>query len=87
MLNSAKKADIEIKTGTKVIAVDSSFKAKVQIESGEWFEGDLVIAADGIKSDIRRQMLEHHGCKDSSISTGDAAYRILIPEESMHHDT
>ena len=80
----AEKVDIRLKH--KVIQVAQDFKARVQIESGEWRKGDVVIAADGIKSDIRHQMAVNHDIKDMSIFTGDAAYRLLIPREKMQMD-
>ena len=45
-------------------------------------ESDLLIAADGIKSIVRSQMISQ--C--SKAPTGDAAYRVLIPRERLCHD-
>jgi salicylate hydroxylase len=58
----------------------------VQLGNGEWIEGDVVVAADGIKSAIRAQIAAHHNHKDHSTPTGDSAYRIMIPEEKLEHD-
>lgn len=77
---------MDVRLKHKVIKVDREFTARVQVELGEWIEGDVVIAADGIKSNIRRQMASRHGVKDRSISTGDAAYRVIIPREKMQGD-
>ena len=74
---------MDVRLKHEVIKVDPDFKARVQVESGEWLEGDVVIAADGIKSRIRHQLALHHGVRDDSISTGDAAYRVTIPREKM----
>lgn len=86
LLAAAKKEQIEIKTATKVVKADPKFEARVQLANGEWMEGDVIVAADGIKSDLRRQIAEAHGHKDHSVPTGDAAYRILIPKEKLEHD-
>lgn len=86
LLNAAKRAGVEIRTATKVVAVDPEFSARVKTKDGEWIEGDVIIAADGIKSDIRRQIAASHGHRDFSLPTGDAAYRILIPKKRMEHD-
>jgi salicylate hydroxylase len=53
-----------------------------------WFTGDLVIAADGIKSFCRKQMALTSGYAQSNrpYPTGDAAYRLLIPREKIQHD-
>lgn len=40
---------------------------------------DLIIAADGIKSGIRSQMMARRGEVDETIPTGEAAYRRLSP--------
>lgn len=80
----AEKLDVRLKQ--KVIKADPEFKARIQVDSGEWLEGDVVIAADGIRSRIRHQMALHHGVKDHSTSTGDAAYRVIIPREKIQGD-
>lgn len=85
-MDGNKAAGIEIRTSSRVARVADDFEAKVQLESGEWISGDVVIAADGIKSDIRRQIASHHGVHDTVLPTGDAAYRILIPKEKMQGD-
>lgn len=53
-----------------------------------WVAGDIVIAADGIKSVCRRQMALAGGyaSKDRCYPTGDAAYRLLIPRERVQHE-
>ncbi|KAJ9206566.1 hypothetical protein DTO164E3_807 [Paecilomyces variotii] len=86
LVDGNKAAGIEIRTSSRVVRVADDFEAKVQLESGEWISGDVVIAADGIKSDIRRQIASHHGVHDTVLPTGDAAYRILIPKEKMQGD-
>ena len=78
--------DIDLRLDSRVIEVDPKFEPRVRLQSGEWIEGDAVIAADGIKSDIRHQIAKAHGHTDHSRPTGDAAYRILIPKERLEHD-
>lgn len=86
LLAAAKREGVDIKVEHKVVHVDPSFEARVQFADAQWIEGDVVIAADGIKSSIRRQIAEKHGHQDRSTPTGDAAYRILIPKEKLQHD-
>lgn len=86
LLQSAKDNGVDIQTGHKVVKVDDNFEAKVQLADGQWIEGDIVVAADGIKSSIRAQIAEHHNHKDHSTPTGDSAYRIMIPKEKLEHD-
>ena len=85
-LESARRIGVDIRLGHNVTKADESFAPKVQVSSGEWFSGDVILAADGIKSLIRRQMAAHHGVKDHSLPTGDSAYRILIPREKLERD-
>ncbi|KAJ5134734.1 salicylate hydroxylase [Penicillium atrosanguineum] len=73
-------------TSSRVVRAVDDFEAKVQLESGEWVSGDVVIAADGIKSDLRHQVASHHGVTDTCQPTGDAAYRIMISKDQMKGD-
>ena len=86
LLQGAKDAGCDIRTNHKVVKADPNFEARVQLKNGEWIEGDVIIGADGIKSDLRRQMAAAHGVQDRSQPTGDSAYRILIPREKLDHD-
>ncbi|CAK7212665.1 hypothetical protein SEUCBS140593_001579 [Sporothrix eucalyptigena] len=47
---------------------------------------DLFLAADGVKSKVRTQMMATLGHEASVEDTGQAAYRIMIPREKMEHD-
>jgi len=86
LLRAAKDLHIPIRLKSKVTSIDPPFSARLQLESGEWVTGDVVICADDIKSPIRRQMAAAHGVKDHSRSTSDAAYRVLIPKADMKND-
>ncbi|UZJ50707.1 hypothetical protein CBS101457_000027 [Exobasidium rhododendri] len=86
LLKAVKDAGVDVKTKHHVVEADENFEARVKTDSGEWFEGDLIIAGDGVKSTIRAQMAKHHGVVDHSVSTGDSAYRLLIPRDSLKGD-
>lgn len=86
LLQAAKDAGCDIRTGKKATQCDKEFEPRVQLVGGEWIEGDIVIAADGIKSRLRAQIATHHNDVDQSIPTGDSAYRILIPKDQLEHD-
>lgn len=49
-------------------------------------EADIVLAADGIKSLTRTQMLAQLGAQSEEEDTGQAAYRIMLKREDMAHD-
>ncbi|KAF8520029.1 hypothetical protein BU17DRAFT_75830 [Hysterangium stoloniferum] len=75
---------VQFQLNTPVLDVDFE-QARVKIRCmeddeylEEWIDGDVVIAADGIKSFIRAAMLARLGIQDEVEDTGQAAYRILL---------
>ena len=55
----------------------------VVLSSGEVISGDLIIGADGVKSSIRRCIVDG---PDAPTPTGDAAYRATISTELLLKD-
>lgn len=49
-------------------------------------EADVLLAADGVKSTVREQMLQAKNVNAKIIDTGQAAYRIMLKREQMEHD-
>ena len=47
---------------------------------------DVLLAADGVKSVVRDQMLRSNNISAEIIDTGQAAYRIMLTREEMQHD-
>ena len=86
LLDAVQTAGIPVRLNQKVCQVDPSFADRVQLSSREWSDGDVLIGADGIKSHIRARMAAANGTQDRSVPTGDAAYRVLIPRETMKQD-
>jgi salicylate hydroxylase len=86
LFNKAKTEKIDIRLNSSVTQADPNFEARVQLPSGEWIGGHVLIVADGAKSRIRQQMLEKVGEKESCSSTGDSAYRVLIPRDRLEND-
>ncbi|KAF3390573.1 3-hydroxybenzoate 6-hydroxylase 1 [Penicillium rolfsii] len=86
LLHAVQNENIDLKLNSRVVSADSEFSGKVQLENGEEMAADVVIAADGIKSDIRRSIAKSHGHIDHAQPTGDAAYRILIPRKELEND-
>ncbi|OAA56110.1 Aromatic-ring hydroxylase-like protein [Cordyceps fumosorosea ARSEF 2679] len=91
LLSRALDLGCRVLTNHKVVAVDQSFSARVKVRMAPtareaWMCADLVIAADGVKSRVRRQMMNSRGCKDEPVPTGDAAYRLLIPRSRILRD-
>lgn len=54
---------------------------EVFLADGSRFRGDVVVAADGIKSTIRPKLLQDETIKVAP--TGDAAYRLILSREQM----
>lgn len=91
LLNAARDNGCEILTSHTVLAADPSFSGRVQVRNTKtnvvsWFTGDIIIAADGTKSTLRKQIVAANGGKDQPTKTGDAAYRLLIPREKIEHE-
>lgn len=70
-----------VKKSSEVVAYLPE-EAKVVLSDGTYVEGDLVIAADGVKSIARKAMninIEPH-------ETGDTCFRVVIPAEKLLAD-
>ena len=83
LLGRVEELGIEMRLGQRVVEVGENFAPSIQLASGEWLLGDVIIAADGIKSRIRALMASKTGITDRSTPTGDAAFRLLIPRENL----
>jgi salicylate hydroxylase len=73
---------ITIITDSRVVEYDYS-KPAVRTERGQWYSGDLVISAEGIKSSVREAI---NGGPAEPEDTGDVAYRILVPAAPLLED-
>lgn len=77
--------NIEIRLGTRVVDVDlTSTPNAVILANGERIEGDLIIAADGVKSTIKSKVCPPEAAKAKA--TGEAAYRFTLPRELLERD-
>lgn len=82
LLDAAKRVGVTILSNKQV--VDYDFDApSATTAGGEIFRADLLIAADGIKS-ISRPLMTGNTHKPRD--TGDVAYRILLPGETLRRD-
>lgn len=79
MVEAVQKTDVRLNLGCEVTSVDFDRPAiKYRKRGGsatqpgeehDWIEYDLLIAADGVKSNIRKQMMALHGEIDDAQDT------------------
>ncbi|KAK5629515.1 hypothetical protein RRF57_005230 [Xylaria bambusicola] len=51
-----------------------------------WMSADVILAADGMNSIVRRRMAIASGYDDQLMPAGELAYRFLLPREAIKHD-
>lgn len=81
LLNAALKRGIEVKKGCLVTEYRPE-EGSVVLENGEVIKGDLIVAADGVKSLARQYLaksVEPH-------ETGDTCFRVVVPREKLLAD-
>ncbi|EEH09486.1 FAD binding domain-containing protein [Histoplasma capsulatum G186AR] len=75
--------NVKIRLGATVVDIEFDRPA-VFLKGGGMIYGDVVIAADGIKSAVRNKMFSDKS--NRAQPSGDAAFRILIPRAKMLQD-
>ncbi|KAI9148931.1 hydroxybenzoate hydroxylase NtnJ [Paramyrothecium foliicola] len=75
--------NIEIRLGARVAGIDIETNT-LTLVNGECVEGDLIIAADGVKSTIKSKVCPPEAAQ--ATPTGEAAYRFTIPRASLESD-
>ncbi|KAL4908944.1 hypothetical protein BDW74DRAFT_174172 [Aspergillus multicolor] len=75
--------NVELRVNSHVATVDFD-STSVTLVNGIVVRADVIVAADGIKSLIRDQLLGEGASK--AIPTGDAAYRIMLTKAEMESD-
>ncbi|KAG7109955.1 FAD-dependent monooxygenase OpS4 like protein [Verticillium longisporum] len=81
LVEAAAKAGAVIRKGQTVVDYKPE-EATVVLESGETVRGDLIIAADGVKSLARKVM----GLNIEPHETGDTCFRVVVPRERLTSD-
>ncbi|KAK7749333.1 hypothetical protein SLS62_008184 [Diatrype stigma] len=82
LLSGTEKLGIEIKLGSEVTEVDFN-KPSLRLSTGETYEADLILGADGERSRCRAGLL---GRGDPPFSPGDVVYRISVPTKDITED-
>jgi salicylate hydroxylase len=93
LLRAAESLGVQVKTGHHVDTVDFGSddsqsicavrRPRYKVNKGDWLEADVIICADGIKSNTRKEMMDIYGQTNYAQQTGDAAYRITIPRSRL----
>ncbi|MEO3768479.1 NAD(P)/FAD-dependent oxidoreductase [Streptomyces sp. B5E4] len=73
LLDAALAAGVEIRTGSEVVAADP--RGRVTLASGETLYADLVVGADGVKSQVRDSI----GFEQERWKSRDGITRFLVP--------
>ncbi|ANB12867.1 hypothetical protein AWJ20_1145 [Sugiyamaella lignohabitans] len=79
LVDACRAEKVTILLGERVDKVDFANNA-VNTAKGNVYKADLILGADGLRSETRSQFL---GKKDLAYNTGDLAYRMLIKTEDM----
>lgn len=79
LLSGKEKHGIEIKLGSEVEEINFN-KPSLRLSSGEIYEADMILGADGQRSRCRGMLL---GRPDPPYSPGDVVYRISVPTKSI----
>lgn len=82
-------SSIRFRLGTTITGVDLD-KTRIRIRptqdkenEGDWIHGDIIVAADGVKSPTRALMLARLNIRDEVEDTGQAAYRIMLRRSQL----
>lgn len=84
LLSRAQKLNnIELRFGSRVVDINIEETA-VLVATGERVVGDLIIAADGVKSTVRQKVWPPEA--SSAQPSGEAAYRMTLPQQLLETD-
>lgn len=82
LLSGTRKHDVQIKLGSDVKEIDVN-NPSLRLASGEVYEADMILGADGERSRFRGSLLGH---ADPPYSPGDVVYRISVPTKDITED-
>ena len=79
LCDEAARLGVKFQLGSTVTGIDFE-NTIVKVQDRPDFAADIIIGADGLKSECRQALLGH---PDPSHHTGDMAYRVVIPTVEM----
>ena len=84
LADEARRLGAEFRLDCEVIKVEcNEVSPRVTLANGECLMGDVVVGADGLRSEVRTSVLGHVKEPEES---GDLAYRITIPRELLENN-
>ncbi|KAF2819390.1 FAD/NAD(P)-binding domain-containing protein [Ophiobolus disseminans] len=82
LLSGTGKHGIDIKLDSEVKEIDFN-KPSLRLSTGEVYEADMILGADGERSRCRGSLLDH---PDPPYNPGDVVYRISVPTKDINKD-
>ncbi|KAI0540853.1 putative salicylate hydroxylase [Xylaria digitata] len=89
LLDAAVRCGCKILKGHEVVDVDEQFLPRILVRSRGieiWMSADLILAADGMNSIVRKRIALASGHDDHLVPAGESAYRFLLPRSLVKHD-
>ncbi|KAF7187982.1 FAD-dependent monooxygenase OpS4 [Pseudocercospora fuligena] len=83
LVEEARRLGVKIELGCEVVDVKCEYPPEVVLSDGRRIQADVVVGADGLRSQVRTSVL---GYVKESEESGDLAYRITIPREKLEND-
>jgi len=82
LLEDGQKTRVEVHRGVKITHIDAD-NASIKLEDGSQYEGDFLIGADGLHSDVRAAAIKSHV---PPVDSNWNIYRFLLPVEEILED-
>lgn len=79
LLEAATRSGAELRTRSRVVAVASGRVIDLRLDSGDTLRGDGLVAADGVWSHLRAEVVED----GPATPTGHLAYRALVDQSAL----
>ena len=85
LVDEARRLGAQLRLGADVVKVEcNNRRPSVILGDGEEITADIVVGADGLRSEVRTSVL---GYVQEPKESGDLAYRITIPRELLENES
>ena len=84
LADEVRRLGVQVRLGAEVVKVEcNDERPTIILSSGEKLSADVIVGADGLRSEVRTAVL---GYVKEPEESGDLAYRITIPRELLEND-